>query len=125
VFANITVINSTATTGSTVGLGPRTGSGGHFWNGVVVGSERAAIRSENGTVLQRGGVLADPDDGILQIHNYSIHAPAATDGLFASTLASGETVANVQTWYEADPNNESGVDPTLSSTGYPGTVDNP
>ena len=124
-FANITVINSTATTGNTVGLGPRTGSGGFFWNGVVVSSERAVIRSENGTVLQRGGVLTNPDDGILQIHNYSIHAPAATDGLYASTLASGETVANVQAWYEADPNNEAGVDPTLNATGYPGTVDNP
>ena len=35
-----------------------------------------------------------------------------------------DTAAEVQTWYQADPNNRSGVDPTLSSIGYPGDADN-
>jgi hypothetical protein len=122
-FANITMINSIATTGNTVGIGPRSGTGAYFWNGLIVGSERAAIRSENNTVVLNGGVLSDPDDGILQIHNYSIFAdPVPTDTYFAAT--GGGTAADVQTWYEANPNNDTGVDPTISSTGFPGTVDN-
>ena len=39
--------------------------------------------------------------------------------------ATGETVANVQSWYEADADNRKDIDPTLSATGYPGSPDNP
>ena len=124
-FANITMIGSIATTGAPVGIGPRSGTGAYFWNGIISKPERAAIRSEAGTVLLNGGVLSNPDDGILRIKNYLIYAPGATDGNYASTLTGGETVANVQTWYEADADNRKDIDPTLNATGYPGSPDNP
>ena len=124
-FANITMIGSTATTGAPVGIGPRSGTGAYFWNGIISKPERAAIRSEAGTVLLNGGVLSNPDDGILRIKNYLIYAPGATDGNYASTLAGGETVANVQAWYEADADNRKDIDPTLSASGYPGSPNNP
>ena len=125
-YANITIMNSTATTGAPRGMGPRSGSGGYFWNGIIQNPELAAIVSEAGTVKLNGGspTGASADDGILRIHNFLIYAtlPAVN---YSSTLAGGETIADVQNWYEADPNNRKDEDPTLSATGYPGSPDNP
>jgi hypothetical protein len=75
---------------------------------------------DNGTLPLRGGTLGNPDDGVLQIHNYTVDCPTRN---FRGSGVVGETNADVQTWYQADPANRI-IDPTLSTTGYPGDATN-
>ena len=120
-YANVTVLGSTGgPDGSPTGLIARSGTGGYHWNGIITGSERSCIRLDDNTLPLRAGTLSDPDDGTLQIHNYVVNCPGATNGTFEgeSGVAGNET-ADVETWYFADTNNRE-VDPTINSaTGYP------
>lgn len=122
IFVNTTAMNSAAVVGTTQGLNIGSGMGGYFYNGIQQNAEGAGIDIENGTLAITGGVLSDPDDGTLQIHNYVIYNPTAAQGELEGS--SGSVTADTITWYDADPNNRKGVDPTISSTGYPGSPGN-
>jgi hypothetical protein len=123
IFANTTVMNSAATIGTTQGLNIGSGMGGYFYNGLQQNAEGSGIDVENGTLAITGGVLGDPNDGTLQIHNYVLFNPTAAVGDLEGS--SGSTTVDATTWYDADSNNRKGVDPTISSTGYPGSPSNP
>lgn len=91
-----------------VNVGLRTHTGINLWNGLATGAEKAAIQTQNGTLGVRGGVLTDPDDGLLTIHNWAINSTGSTSGDFlGSTPAPADTNADIGTWYFADPNNRS------------------
>jgi hypothetical protein len=123
-FVNITVMNSAATVGTTQGINIGTGTGGYFWNSIQQNAEGAGIDIENGTLGVTAGVLGNPNDGTLQIHNYVIYNPAAAAGeIELSSPAAPAT--DGETWYDANPLNRRGLDPTISSTGYPGSPGNP
>ena len=68
----------------------------------------------------RGGVLGNANDGVLQIHNYTVDAATLN---FRGSGVAGETNADVQTWYQADTDNRV-IDPGVSSTCYPGDITN-
>lgn len=119
VFVNTTTMNSpSAVVGTSQGLNIGSGMGGYFYNGIQQNAEGAGIDIENGTLAITGGVLSDPNDGELQIHSYVINNTTNFEG------SSGSVTADTTTWYSADPNNRT-VDPTISSTGYPGSPGNP
>jgi len=119
-YANVTVLgNQGSASQTTSGMIARSGTGGYWWNGIFQGSERSCIRMDNGTLPARGGTLGDPDDGVLQIHNYVVHCDGASKGNFEGSGVAGETNADVQTWFLADPSNQQISNPQLSSSGYP------
>lgn len=120
IFVNTTTMNSaSAVVGTSQGLNIGSGMGGYFYNGIQQNAEGAGIDIENGTLAITGGVLSDPNDGTLQIHNFIINNTLNLEG------SSGSVTADTTTWYDADPNNRKSVDPTISSTGYPGSPGNP
>jgi hypothetical protein len=115
-LVNVTILGaSVATELNPIGIIARSGSGGLFYNGIIVDSEAACIRTDDATLSQRGGVLADPDDGLLQIHNYAINCATPFEG---EDGVIGNETEDVATWYSADPNNRV-LDPNLNATGYP------
>ncbi len=110
-FANITGIGtlSDAAGSPRSGLVFKDEAQGDYWNGVLVGSGRSCIRGEEDITAWIGDP-GDPDDGTLQIHNWVVSCPDATNGTFEGT--------NVATWFAADPNNAE-VAPELNDFGYP------
>jgi hypothetical protein len=120
-YANITILGASdgGPTLTPEGMHLRRATGAFLWNGIVQGSERSCIRVDGNTLTASAGVLANPDDGILQIHNYVVNCTTNLEG------TGGDTTPNVTTWYDADTNNRRGVDPTVGPTGYPGDATNP
>ncbi|MBI5506210.1 MAG: hypothetical protein HY899_15550 [Deltaproteobacteria bacterium] len=105
-YVNTTILNAAnAVSDNPVSLGMRTWTGINAWNGLATGAERAAIRTENGSLTQRAGVLSDPDDGLMTIHNWAINSTGSTNGDFNGSAPDNDT--DLGTWYFADPNNRS------------------
>ncbi len=119
-WANITILGNTGgPDDSTTGVILRSTTGGFLWNGIITGSARSCIRLDDSTLSTRGGTLGDPDDGILQIHNYVVGCDTNFEG---EDGVGGNEDADVETWYFADANNRA-VDPRLGATGYPTSPD--
>ncbi len=111
-YVNTTIMNAAnPVSDNPVNLGFRTWTGANLWNGLAMGSEKAAIQTQNGGLAagsDRGGVLSDPNDGLMQIHNWAINSTGSQYGDFlGSTPSPADTNADIGTWYFADPNNRS------------------
>ena len=96
-------------------------SGYFIWNNITQKNDVACIRLQD-VLGPNAGVLTNPDDGTLQVHNTVAFCPTATQGVYATTGA--DPVGDETTWFTAAGANDSTSDPTLNSFGYPGDPDN-
>ena len=121
IFANITTLmdGSLGDDFPNSGAILRGNTGGYWTNGIIQGAGRSCFRLDDSTLSNRAGTLSDPDDGVLQIHNFVIHCPGSSKSSLEgeSGVADNED-ADVATWYFADANNRE-IDPRLNDFGYP------
>jgi hypothetical protein len=103
-----TVANFTAIGGPTTsrdGFNLKEGTGGNFWNGVVVGFKRNCVRIEGGATASAAGPAPQPN-GTLTVRNTLINCPVNFgDG-------TGVDAGYTRTWFEAQAGNQA-IDPQL------------
>jgi hypothetical protein len=103
-----TVANFTAVGGPTTsrdGFNLKEGTGGNFWNGIVVGFKRACVRIEGTATTAAAGPAATPN-GTLTINNTLINCP--TNFSEGTGVEAGYT----QAWFIGQTGNQA-VDPQL------------
>jgi hypothetical protein len=138
-FANVTIVNNPNALGNDAspsqGINVGSGMDGYFFNIVQYNARDTGIDLENDILAAKAGVLGNPTDGTLRMLNMIVHnpntgdpepGPAGTD-INNVEVSSGtvDTDAQAVTFFDADPDNRRGVDPTISATGYPGSPVNP
>ncbi len=119
ILANMTLMGpsnpGTEATGSD-GILLRRGTGAHIYNTIITGFPDACIDIDGEATLQEAGTLSDNTDGNLEIHNSLVHCPAKED------FESGDSdiaASDIQTWFNSDADNMTGMAPMLASNGQP------
>ncbi len=113
-----TVANFTAVGGPTTsrdGFNLKEGTGGNFWNGVVVGFKRSCVRIEGTATTTAAGPAATPN-GTLTINNTLINCPTNY------SVGTGVDAAYSQAWFTGQAGNQA-IDPRL--TGFLPTAESP
>lgn len=103
VVANFTAIGGPTT--SRDGFNLKEGTGGNFWNGVVVGFKRACVRIE-GTATTTAAGPANAPNGTLTMNNTLVNCPTNFG------VGSGVDAGYSQTWFTGQTGNEA-IDPQL------------